>query len=151
MNDTDELEIRADEPVTSTVTFVDYHQPETDPHEKAREAAFDATYMWDGRPLEPLSSGRRREWARMRAHEGNDPTFMDDAVKVLWLCHQTESDILAKRRNLTAMCDEAWKWGDKNIPHTRHEEMLDLVNRMFDDAELTRAVPIPSDGGQLGN
>ena len=148
MND---IELRDEQPETLAVAFVDTHEPAPDPHQEEREKAFDAVYSWDGRPLEPFTSGRRREWARMRAFEGADPSFLDDAVKILWLCFQPADALIAKRRDLQSLCAECWRWADDNIAHDRHGDLLSLVDKMLTDSEANRAVPIPSDGAAPGN
>lgn len=150
MNDTPpDIELRDEQPESKTI-FID-RPPPIDPHEKEREQAFDAVHTWKGIALQPFSSGRRREWGRMRAHDGGDPSFMDDAIKIVWLSLQPRDELLIKRRDLSAMCAECWTWADDTIGIDDYSALLDLADALINESELNRAVPIPSNSQQPGN
>jgi len=147
MNDDLTLRPEQDESVT-----VHIDQPsKVDPHETARQEAFDAAHSWKGIPLQPFSSGRRREWGRMRAHDGGDPSFMDDAIKIVWLALQPRDELLIKRRDLTAMCAECWTWADETISTEDHDALLDLAEKLVTESQINQATPIPSNSQQPGN
>lgn len=146
MND---IELREEQPESVTI-LVD--QPATiDPHESEREKAFDAVHEWKGQPLQPFSSGRRREWIRLRGLDGKDPSFIDDAVKIVWLCLTPTDELITKRRNPEAMSAEIWKWADSNIGSNENEAVLELADRILIDSESNRAIPVPSNNQQPGN
>ena len=98
MND---IELRDEQPEAPAVAFVDTHTAAPDPHQEARNAAFDATFDWKGQPLGPFTSGRRREWIRLRSIDGIDNSLLDDATKIVWLCLTPTDELIAKRRNPT--------------------------------------------------
>jgi hypothetical protein len=146
MND---IELREEQPESVTI-LIDQPAP-IDPHEKAREEAFDATYDWKGQPLGPFTSGRRREWIRLRSLDGADNSLLDDATKIVWLCLTPTDELIAKRRNPEAMSAEIWKWADANVGSDENEALLNLADRIVTDSQSTRAVPIPSNGVESGN
>ena len=146
MND---IELREEQPESVTI-LIDQPTP-TDPHEKAREEAFDATYDWKGVPLGPFTSGRRREWIRLRSLDGADNSLLDDAVKIVWLCLTPTDELIAKRRNPEAMSAEIWRWADTNVGDDENEAVLDLADKILIASQSTRAVPIPSNGPDSGN
>lgn len=150
MNDTPpDIELRDEQPESKTI-FID-KPPPIDPHEKEREQAFDATFEWKGQPLGPFTSGRRREWIRLRSLDGADNSLLDDAVKIVWLCLTPTDELIAKRRNPEAMSAEIWQWADDNVGHDENEAILDLADKILIASQSTRAVPIPSNGGDSGN
>ena len=142
-------ELKDDQP-EAKVAFVD-NPPATDPHEKAREEAFDATFEWKGIPLGPFTSGRRREWIRLRGIDGVDNSLLDDATKIVWLCLTPTDELIAKRRNPEAMSAEIWRWADTNVGDEDNGPLLDLADKIVTQSSLTRAVPIPSNGVESGN
>jgi hypothetical protein len=146
MND---IELREEQPESVTI-LIDQPTP-IDPHEKAREEAFDATYGWKGEPLGPFTSGRRREWIRLRSLDGADNSLLDDATKIVWLCLTPTDELIAKRRNPEAMSAEIWKWADANVGNDENETLLNLADKIVTDSQSTRAVPIPSNGAESGN
>lgn len=146
MND---IELREEQPESVTI-LVDQPTP-TDPHEKAREEAFDATFQWKGQDLGPFTSGRRREWIRLRSLDGADNSLLDDAVKIVWLCLTPTDELIAKRRNPEAMSAEIWRWADSNVGDDENEAILDLADKILIASQSTRAVPIPSNGPDSGN
>jgi hypothetical protein len=146
MND---IELREEQPESVTI-LIDQPAP-IDPHEKAREEAFDAIYDWKGQPLGPFTSGRRREWIRLRSLDGADNSLLDDATKIVWLCLTPTDDLIAKRRNPEALSAEIWKWADANVGSDENEAILDLADKVLTASQSTRAVPIPSNGAESGN
>jgi hypothetical protein len=148
MND---IELKNEQTEAPTVAFVDDHTQTADPIQEQREQAFDAAHEWKGQPLEPFSSGRRREWIRLRNLDGEDPTFLDDAVKIVWLCLQSADDIITKRRNAQAMSAEIWRWADTNVGNDDNEAILELANQIVTNSRVNQAVPIPSNDQQMGN
>ena len=146
MND---IELREEQPESVTI-LIDQPAP-IDPHEKAREEAFDAIYDWKGQPLGPFTSGRRREWIRLRSLDGADNSLLDDATKIVWLCLTPTDDLIAKRRNPEALSAEIWKWADANVGSDENEAILDLADKVLTASQSTRAVPIPSSGAESGN
>jgi hypothetical protein len=146
MND---IELKEEQPESVTILI---DQPASiDPHEKAREEAFDATYDWKGQPLGPFTSGRRREWIRLRSLDGVDNSLLDDATKIVWLCLTPTDELIAKRRNPEAMSAEIWKWADASVGDDENEAILDLADKVLTASQSTRAVPIPSSGAESGN
>jgi hypothetical protein len=146
MND---IELKEEQPESVTILI---DQPASiDPHEKAREEAFDATYEWKGVPLGPFTSGRRREWIRLRSLDGIDNSLLDDATKIVWLCLTPTDELIAKRRNPEAMSAEIWKWADAKVGDDENEAILDLADKVLTASQSTRAVPIPSNGVESGN
>jgi hypothetical protein len=119
MND---IELKEEQPESVTI-LIDQPAP-IDPHEKAREEAFDATYDWKGQPL---------------------------ATKIVWLCLTPTDELIAKRRNPEAMSAEIWKWADANVGGDENEAILDLADKVLTASQSTRAVPIPSNGVDSGN
>ena len=148
MND---IELRDEQPETPAVAFVDTHTAAPDPHQEARNAAFDATFDWKGQPLGPFTSGRRREWIRLRGIDGIDNSLLDDATKIVWLCLTPTDELIAKRRNPEAMSAEIWRWADENVGDEDNAPLLDLADKIVTQSSLTRAVPIPSNGAESGN
>ena len=146
MND---IELREEQPESVTI-LIDQPAP-IDPHEKAREEAFDATFQWKGRDLGPFTSGRRREWIRLRSIDGVDNSLLDDATKIVWLCLTPTDELIAKRRNPEAMSAEIWRWADENVGDEDNGPLLDLADKIVTQSSLTRAVPIPSNGVESGN
>ena len=146
MND---IELREEQPESVTI-LIDQPTP-TDPHEKAREEAFDATFQWKGQDLGPFTSGRRREWIRLRSLDGADNSLLDDAVKIVWLCLTPTDALITKRRNPEAMSAEIWRWADSNVGDDENEAILDLADKILIASQSTRAVPIPSNGAESGN
>jgi hypothetical protein len=146
MND---IELKDEQPESVTI-LIDQPSP-IDPHEKAREEAFDATYDWKGVPLGPFTSGRKREWIRLRGIDGNDNSHLDDAVKIVWLCLTPTDELITKRRNPESLSAEIWKWADSNVGDDENEAILDLADKILIASQSTRAVPIPSTGGDSGN
>jgi hypothetical protein len=146
MND---IELREEQPKSVTI-LIDQPTP-IDPHEKAREEAFDSTFQWKDKSMGPFTSGRRREWIRLRSLDGADNSLLDDAVKIVWLCLTSTDDLIAKRRNPEAMSAEIWKWADSNVGDDENEAILDLADKILITSQSTRAVPIPSNGAESGN
>lgn len=148
MNDTP-YDIKDDQP-EAKVAFTDT-APATDPHQKSREEAFDAEHSWKGQTLLPFSSGRKREWIRLRNLDGGDSSSLDDAVKIVFLCLTPTDQLIEKRRNPEALSAEIWRWGDENVGHDENEAILALADKLVIESNVNRAVPLPSTGGESGN
>ena len=142
-------DLKDDQPETK-VAFAD-EPPAIDPHQQTREEAFDAEHAWKGKPLQPFSSGRRREWIRLRGIEGEDPSFLDDAVKIVWLCLTPTDELIVKRRDPKALGAEIWRWADENVGPEDNESILALADRLLVESNINRAVPLPSTGAEMGN
>jgi hypothetical protein len=147
MND---IELREEQPESVTI-LIDQPTP-IDPHEKAREEAFDATFQWKGQDLGPFTSGRRREWMRLKLIDGPDPTLVGDAIKIIWLCLTHNAKLLARRSNPEALIAEIWEWAEENVGGLdENEAIVKLADQVLIASESTRAVPIPSNGAESGN
>jgi hypothetical protein len=139
-----------EEPIAPKVAFIDDAPPVVDTLADKREEAFDRQFCWRGKPLYPLSMGRRSEWAKLRQLV-SERTAMDDVFIILHLCSTPTKDILEKRRDRVAWERDIYLWTEANVAPHELDAAQDLVNEMFEEAEATRAVPAPTDGRAPGN
>lgn len=135
-----------------------------------RENAFDAEHVWQVwseqkgcfQPvtLHGYSSGREALFYKLRAADGALPlsktleqltTFLADAIKILWLCRHEPADWRMVRADLPLFLETIEAWGDVNVPRAKHVAAVNLALQIFNEAGINKAVPEPSERGDLGN
>ena len=135
-----------------------------------RENAFEAEYTWpvwkeekccfQPALLYGYSSGREALFYKLRAADGALPlsktleqltTFLADAIKILWLCSHEPADWRMVRGDLPLFLETIEAWGDVNVPRSKHVAAVNLALQIFNEASINKAVPEPSERGELGN
>jgi hypothetical protein len=138
--------------------------------EQERQEAFEAEYLWDvwderrnefvPTALHPYTSGREALFYRLRLADGalslsktlsDVPSFLGDAIKILYLCSHTPEQWRALRTNTTQFLEEIDAWGDVNVPRAKQVKATLLALNIFNHAGATQAVPEPAEGGDSGN
>jgi len=135
-----------------------------------RENAFEAEHAWpvwieqkqcfQSMPLHGYSSGREALFYKLRAADGALPlsktleqltTFLSDAIKILWLCSHEPQEWRMVRGDLSLFLETIEAWGDVNVPRSMHVAAVNLALQIFNEASINKAVPEPSERGDLGN
>ncbi len=135
-----------------------------------RENAFEAEHTWpvwneqkccfQPALLHGYSSGREALFYKLRAADGALPlsktleqltTFLADAIKILWLCSHEPADWRMVRGDLPLFLETIEAWGDVNVPRSKHVAAVNLALQIFNEASINKAVPEPSERGELGN
>ena len=145
-----------------------FHDPaapeETAADLRERQAAFDAEFVWDDKPLFAYTSSRDSLFLQLRVSMGapsleavmrDIDAFQADAIRILWLCHHAPDDWAQLRMSphkLQARIDE---WGDTHIPRHKAPEAVALAINIYAAAFRNRHAPAPATsrphGDDLGN
>ncbi len=132
--------------------------------EKAREAAFDADYFWDGVPLKAFSSSREALWGQIRAMAGAPSlgfalvdleSFFADAMRILFLCSHEPEEFRHLRADPAAFQEAIDKWADENIPRKEKIQAVELALAIYNDSAVNQHEPAPPEttghSDDLGN
>jgi hypothetical protein len=55
------------------------------------------------------------------------------------------------RADLSLFLETIEAWGDVNVPRAKHVAAVNLALQIFNEAGINKAVPEPSERGDLGN
>jgi hypothetical protein len=55
------------------------------------------------------------------------------------------------RGDLPLFLETIEAWGDVNVPRSKHVAAVNLALQIFNEASINKAVPEPSERGELGN
>lgn len=128
--------------------------------EKAREAAYDAVYEWQGIQLLPFSESRERLWMRLCAGDvplpdvidaANLDPYISHAVKLLYLCSHQPEEFRHLRPDTGLFLETIDAWGEKHVPREKSLAAVTLALRITNDARRSLAIPRPTDARDSGN
>lgn len=108
-----------------------------------REAAFDAIFSWNGKPLHPFSIERYCAFLSHRAAIGA-PTllaaikdgcgFYPDAIRILWLCSSKPPEILTLRRDPERMEEAIQQWAETYAPPPQAMQIITTALDIWNSA-----------------
>jgi hypothetical protein len=124
-------------------------------HEQAalaeRTTAYDATFAWQGSPLQPYSITRESLYYLLRPPTPlqtamqRPETFLADALILLYLCSHTSDQWQSFRDDLPRFHREIETWADAHVPSSLGVEAIGLALKIINTAAKTKAIARPRD------
>lgn len=122
--------------------------------EQKRQAAFDGSFHWQGRPLHPFSISRETLFLQLRCAAGapgiysamiDGEAWYGDGVRLLWLCLHTADDWDPLRGEPLRLQRAIDDWADATLPRGAKTDLTLLTIQLWNASQLNAHEPVPGD------
>ena len=134
--------------------------PTEDPAATRREAAFNSSYIWEGKPFEGLTSARKDLWSSLCHKAGFPPLsqcfdeislFAPLAKAMLFVLVTPKERLkLLRAQGMDKMLDAFDEWCDVAVPIHLEPDAISLGIKLLNDSTASQTEVVPLEGSSVG-
>ena len=134
--------------------------PTEDPAATRREAAFNNSYIWEGKAFEGLTSARKDLWSSLCHKAGFPPLsqcfdeislFAPLAKAMLFVLVTPKAKLkFLRAQGMDKMLDAFDEWCDVAVPIHLEPDVISLGIKLLNDSTANQTEVVPSEGGSVG-